>query len=364
MLGQRPVKPVDPSVHSCSSPGCTATFKKEWRLVEHMYKHAGQKPWKCSKPQCGAAFSKKRYLQRHQQHHIGEKIHKCTSIECRAAFWTKQHLKRHLLYRHGKDAPLKCSVKGCSKIFRKKHSLRLHLLEHAGKPLLVCDLNGCGKKLQSASQVAGHQRRHSGYKCPYQGCLTVCSTWSSLQNHRQKHPLNLKCPTCSKTFKKRSTLRKHKSVHAKVPVRLSCPREDCKETFGTVFNLMHHVRKIHLCLKTHSCYHAGCNRTFPMRESLLRHLVCHDPDRKKLKLKFQMPKRRTLRGASRALPSVEQDLSRLFNQKLLFRFKTLMESNLSSLFNERPLRDLADPETNLSGLFQLPPNRLRTERTT
>ncbi|CAI9571425.1 unnamed protein product [Staurois parvus] len=137
-------------------------------------------------------------------------------------------------------------------------------------------------------------------------------------------------------------------------ITLACPREDCKKTFTTVFNLTHHVRKDHLCLQPYHCYHADCNKTFAMRESLLRHLVAHDPNKEKMKLKSNIkPSKKRLRGAVCQLPVVEQDLSRLFNQKLCFRSKTLLESNLSILFNERLLRDPVEPEFNLSNLFQL-----------
>uniref|UniRef100_A0A8C5P6D3 C2H2-type domain-containing protein n=1 Tax=Leptobrachium leishanense TaxID=445787 RepID=A0A8C5P6D3_9ANUR len=258
-VGLRLMKPLGQRVFKCSSTGCGSTFKKEWRLVEHMYQHTGQKPWKS-------------YLRRHQQCHFGLKKHKCPKAECKAAFRTKKCLKRHLLYKHGGDAPLKCSIEGCNGTFRKRHALRTHLAEHS-------------KERQDPN-----------------------SLW------------------------------RHKASHAKVKVIFSCPRDDCKETFGTVFNLTHHVRKVHLGLQTHRCYHSGCNRTFCMRKSLLRHLVCHDPERKKLKLKFVMSKKPRYQGANHTLPSVEQDLSRLFNEKLQSRFRILKESNLSGLFNERQLR--------------------------
>ncbi|KAM8945849.1 P43 5S RNA-binding protein-like [Pelodytes ibericus] len=362
MLGQKPPsKAGEPRLFSCNAAGCEARFKKEWRLREHMCKHTEQKPLKCNRPGCGAAFSRKVYLVRHLQKHLGMKKYRCSSVGCRAAFASKNCLKRHTFYKHGNDGPFKCSVPDCVRTFHKKRSLRLHLSEHSGELLFICDFPGCEKKLESESQLSAHRRRHGGYPCPYKGCQIVLPTWSSLQKHRKKHPLALQCPTCQKQFNKQSVLQRHKALHRKVRIRLSCPREDCMEIFSTVFNLMHHVRKTHLCLQTNHCYHAGCNRTFSMRESLLRHLVTHDPERKKLKLKFQTPIKMQWRGATRTLPSVEQNLSRLFNQKLLFKFKTLMESDLSSLYNERQLRDPAEPEYNLSGLFQLPPSRTKPE---
>ncbi|XP_077113804.1 P43 5S RNA-binding protein-like [Ranitomeya variabilis] len=345
-LGKKPVL-------TCPSVGCKATFRKQLRLREHVAKHSGQKLWRCDKPGCGKAFFHKTQLKRHWQKHLGLKKYICAN--CQAAFVTKGTLKRHQKYKHETSDPLKCSVTGCLKTFRKKKALKWHISEHTMEPKFRCDQPGCEWKSNSKAKVAGHIRRHRGYRCPFQGCQTTSSTWSALQKHRKTHPLDLKCTKCNKPFKNKGSLRRHKSTHVIKRMIYTCPREDCKQTFTKVFNLTHHVRKIHLCLQPYHCYHAGCTRTFTMRESLLRHLVVHDPERKKLKLKFNLkPSKRHLRRANRPLPAVEQNLSRLFNLKLGFRSKTRLESDLSGLFNERRLRDPAEPEANLSSLFYLP----------
>ncbi|XP_069807942.1 P43 5S RNA-binding protein-like [Dendropsophus ebraccatus] len=345
---------------TCPSVGCKAKFRKQMQLREHVAKHSGQKPWRCDRPGCGKAFFHRTQFQRHWQKHQGLKKYICPFSDCRAAFVTKDLLKRHRKYKHAAADPLKCSVKGCTKTFRKKKALKRHLSEHGGEAQFRCDHPGCEWKSISKAGLTGHIRRHAGYRCPFQGCQANAPTWSALQKHRMTHPLDLKCGKCNKTFKNRGALRRHYLTHLIKPVNYTCPREDCKKTFTTVFNLTHHVRKIHLCLQPYHCYHADCDRTFAMRESLLRHLVVHDPERKKLKLKFKLkPTKRRLRRAHRPLPCVEENLSRLFNLKLGFRSKTRIESNLSGLFNERLLRDPAEPEVNLSSLFQLPPTRTR-----
>ncbi|XP_056404787.1 P43 5S RNA-binding protein-like isoform X3 [Hyla sarda] len=322
-----------------------------------------RKPWRCDRPGCGKAFFHRPQFLRHWQKHLGLKKYICPSADCRAAFMTKDNLKRHRKYKHAVADPFKCSEKGCTKTFRKKKALKQHLPEHGGEPQFRCDQPGCEWKSNSKAKLAGHIRRHNGYRCPFQGCQTTSPTWSALQKHRKTHQVDFKCAECKKPFKNKSILRRHKLTHMIKPPVYTCPREDCKQTFTMVFNLTHHVRKNHLCLQPYRCYHAGCERTFAMRESLLRHLVVHDPERKKLKLKFNLnPKKRNMRRAHRPLPIVEQNLSRLFNLKLGFRRKIQLESNLSGLFNERKLRDPAEPEVNLSDLFQLPPARARTEK--
>ncbi|KAG8566260.1 hypothetical protein GDO81_013159 [Engystomops pustulosus] len=363
MQNQVASKQVKKPLLTCPSVGCKALFRKQVRLREHVAKHTGQKPWRCDKPGCGKAFFHKTQLQKHWRKHLGLKKYICPFPDCRAGFVAKETLKRHQKYKHATADPLKCSVKGCSKTFRKKKAFKQHLAEHGGEALYRCDQPGCEWKSNSKASVAGHIRRHAGYRCPFQGCQTTSPTWSALQKHRMSHPLNLKCAKCNKPVKNKGALQRHKLAHDFKPKVYTCPREDCKQTFTTVFNLTHHVRKIHLCLQPYHCYHAGCNHTFAMRESLLRHLVVHDPEKKKLKLKFNLkPSKRRIRRAQRSLPSVEQNLSRLFNLKLGFRSKTRLESNLSSLFNERKLRGPSEPEVNLSSLFHLPPTRARSEK--
>ncbi|XP_040294400.1 P43 5S RNA-binding protein-like [Bufo bufo] len=362
MQNQVASKQEQKPVLMCPSVGCMAKFRKQVRLREHVAKHTGQKPWRCDKQGCEKAFLRRTQLQNHCLKHMGLKKYICPSADCRAAFVTKKTLKRHQKYKHATEDPHKCSVKECCKTFRKKKALKLHLSEHSGEPLFRCDQPGCEWKSKSKAGVAGHIRRHAGYRCPFQGCQTTSPTWSALQTHRKTHPLDLKCAKCNKPFKNRGALRKHKLTHVFKPVVYTCPREDCKKTFNTVFNLTHHIRKIHLCLQPYHCYHAGCDRTFAMRESLLRHLVAHDPEKKKMKLKFNLKPSRRVRRYHHPLPAVEQNLSRLFNVKLGFRSKTLLESNLSGLFNERQLRDPAEPEVNLSSLFHLPSARARAEK--
>ncbi|XP_077315543.1 P43 5S RNA-binding protein-like [Lithobates pipiens] len=347
-------KPGPKPVSCCPTIGCKATFCKKLRLQEHMVKHTGLKPFRCDQLGCGKEFIRKSKLHDHWQKHQGVKNCVCSAAGCRAAFVTKQKLKHHQQHEHGKTTPLKCSVSQCSKIFHKKRALKNHLSVHKAEPCFACDHAGCEWKGSTSASLKAHRRRHAGYRCPFPGCQAKSPTWSALQKHRKQHPLNLQCPKCKKSFKKRAALQRHKKTHLDNKITLTCPRKDCTQTFTTVFNLTHHVRKDHLCLQPYCCYHAGCNSTFAMRESLLRHLVAHDPNKEKMKLKFNFkPSKKHLRGALCKLPVVEEDLSHLFNHKLCFRSKTLLESNLSILFNERLLRDPVEPEVNLSNLFQL-----------
>uniref|UniRef100_A0A3P8SDF8 C2H2-type domain-containing protein n=1 Tax=Amphiprion percula TaxID=161767 RepID=A0A3P8SDF8_AMPPE len=61
-----------------------------------------------------------------------------------------------------------------------------------------------------------------------------------------------------------------------------CPRDSCDRSFTTAFNLQSHINSFHEKQRPFACTHAGCGKTFAMKQSLQRHNIVHDPERKKL----------------------------------------------------------------------------------
>lgn len=79
--------------------------------------------------------------------------------------------------------------------------------------------------------------------------------------------VSFSCMVCTKVFKKRDALRKHKRTHALQKPVLLCPSQGCQAYFSTTFNLQHHIRKVHLKLLSHRCAFPSCSKAFAMRVS-------------------------------------------------------------------------------------------------
>ncbi|KAJ8245947.1 hypothetical protein GJAV_G00262010 [Gymnothorax javanicus] len=322
-----------------------ATFLREWRLKEHENTHTGARPLQCLEKGCGRRFSKTSHLTRHKLGHHGEK-----------------KIQRHVRYVHGdKSKYFKCQFQECSLTFRKRKALKTHLATHGIASHFKCTKEGCGAKFETSAARRAHEKTHAGYPCPQSGCQVVAHTWGKLQRHLLEHPAAVHtCKECQKEFKKRAALQRHKRTHAMQRPVLMCPSDGCQAYFTTTFNLQHHIRKVHLQLLKYRCYFPDCTRTFAMQESLHRHILRHGPDEARVQ---QLKRHRAKKNWQKRLerrhqaPLVEDDLRRLFTQKMRFSRRGKLEADLSCLFNERKIPRHIDPEVNLSNLFSLKPPR-------
>ncbi|XP_016103680.1 P43 5S RNA-binding protein-like [Sinocyclocheilus grahami] len=344
---------------NCAYSDCGATFVRQWRLLEHETVHTGARPHKCVVAGCGRSFTRKSHLSRHALIHSGVKDLKCSAAACGKSFFTADKLKRHVRYAHSeKREYFKCEEPQCAKTFRKRRALKLHLATH-GASSFRCLKSGCGMRFESHVARKAHDRRHSGYRCPHAECPISVHTWRNLQKHMACHPASFPCMACKKAFRKRDALRRHKRTHALQKPVLLCPSQGCQAYFSTTFNLQHHIRKIHLQLLSHRCSFPGCSKSFAMRESLVRHLLRHEPDMAKLKHPHKRSSKswqKRLEGRNRR-PLVE-DLRSLFSLRMKISPRAKLEADLTGLFNERKIPHHVDPEVNLKDLFSIRPTKV------
>ncbi|XP_049723369.1 transcription factor IIIA [Elephas maximus indicus] len=279
---------VVPRRFICSFPDCSANYNKAWKLDAHLCKHTGERPFVCDYEGCSKAFIRDYHLSRHALTHTGEKPFVCEASGCDQKFNTKSNLKKHFERRHeNQQRQYVCDFEGCEKTFKKHRQLKVHQCQHANEPLFKCNHEGCGKHFTSPSRLKRHEKVHEGYMCQ-KGCSFVAKTWTELLKHvRETHTEEIRCEVCQKTFKRKDYLKQHRKTHAPERHVCRCPREGCGRTYTTVFNLQSHILSFHEEKRPFLCEHAGCGKAFAMKQSLTRHAIVHDPDRKKMKIKVK-----------------------------------------------------------------------------
>ncbi|KAB1267693.1 Transcription factor IIIA [Camelus dromedarius] len=183
-----------------------------------------------------------------------------------------------------------CSFPDCSANYNKAWKLDAHLCKHTGERPFVCSHEGCGKAFVRDYHLSRHSLVHTGEKpfvCTHEGCGKHFSSPSSLKRHGKVHEEEITCDVCQKTFKRRDYLKQHMKTHAPERDVYRCSREGCGRTYTTVFNLQSHILSFHEEQRPFVCGNASCGKTFAMKQSLTRHAVVHDPDKKKMKLKVK-----------------------------------------------------------------------------
>ncbi|XP_077013052.1 transcription factor IIIA [Tamandua tetradactyla] len=272
----------------CSFPDCRANYNKAWKLDAHLCKHTGERPFACDYEGCDKAFIREYHLSRHILTHTGEKPFVCDASGCNQKFNTKSNLKKHFERKHeNQQKQYVCNFEGCQKTFKKHQQLKIHQCQHTSEPLFRCNHEGCGRPFTTPSRLKRHEKVHEGYVCQKE-CSFVAKTWTELLKHvREAHKEETTCEVCQKTFKRKDYLKQHMKTHAPERDVCRCPREGCGRTYTTVFNLQSHILSFHEETRPFVCEHAGCGKRFAMKQSLTRHAVVHDPDKKKMKIKVK-----------------------------------------------------------------------------
>ncbi|KAL4157950.1 hypothetical protein PRNP1_003731 [Phytophthora ramorum] len=118
-------KPLTPTAHRCTEPGCGRHFNRKYTLIEHMKTHTGEKP------------------------------HVCPVRACAKRFSTSGNLSRHKRL-HGYIEPLECPVEGCLSAFPSNNKLEKHMKFHLGSAVQVCTINHCGKTFSTTGNLNRH----------------------------------------------------------------------------------------------------------------------------------------------------------------------------------------------------------------
>ncbi|XP_058142044.1 zinc finger protein 764-like isoform X1 [Dasypus novemcinctus] len=186
---------------------CGKSFAWRSTLVEHLYTHTGQKPFRC--PECDKGFSQASSLSKHRAIHRGERPHRCP--DCGRAFTQRSALTTHLRVHTG-EKPYHCA--DCGRCFSQSSALYQHQRVHSGETPFPCP--DCGRAFAHASDLRRHVRTHTGekpYPCP--DCGRCFRQSSEMAAHRRTHSGErpYPCPQCGRCFGQKSAMAKHQWVH-------------------------------------------------------------------------------------------------------------------------------------------------------
>ena len=195
----------------------------------------GVYPFQCDI--CLKDFKYKFNLNRHVRLHTSH--HSCT--RCSISFEDQESLTSHKEKKH--STLFVCPV--CGKIFANNRSYNNHCETHSEDKTFKCPFPTCSKQFVRKDYLRDHVHTHSGVK-PYScdTCKKAYSSKASLSHHVKYCSRGIKCKDCNQTFNSRTTLVDHQaSMHGMEQFRcaicskcfkwrtsLSRHRRVCKET--------------------------------------------------------------------------------------------------------------------------------------
>ncbi|GFR63095.1 zinc finger protein 569 [Elysia marginata] len=289
----KPHKPPEHKSRDCSM--CHKRFQCHAKLLIHLSRHRGEKPFSCQT--CHKTFARKDNLKQHLLIHSAKKTYSCPS--CSESFGRQSELKFHRVYVHGakihlqelqkqqKTAPMSsprkkklaspgaCLCHYCGSSFKSKSVLQEHESRvHQAQDRLRCD--DCGKSFLKHSSLGPHMMNHLGI-APYQcsTCKECFSTSTQLRKHERRHTgtLEFECSVCRRLFGEANLLKMHMRIHTG-DRPFKC--DHCGKGFSHPSTLRAHKR-IHTGDKPYRC--KECGMAFSQRSSLTYHMRSHRGER-------------------------------------------------------------------------------------
>uniref|UniRef100_A0A674NTH0 C2H2-type domain-containing protein n=1 Tax=Takifugu rubripes TaxID=31033 RepID=A0A674NTH0_TAKRU len=270
---------------------CGKSFTQQGHLSSHILIHTGEKPYVCLT--CKKGFLRKKSLRDHMTIHTGEKPYVCKT--CGKYFTQQGHLSSHILIHTG-EKPYVCLT--CKKGFLRKKSLRDHMIIHTGLQPHVCVTCEKGFILKD---LTAHIRTHNaekphdkviGQRKTRRGASRSTKQDKNITQPRQRAgkrhakdvqkpsklkrncnsdrgEKSLKCDTCGKRFKFKSTLHIHILIHTgeKPYVCKTCGKSFTQQGHLSSHILIHTGEKPYVCLT--------CKKGFLRKKSLRDHMIIH-----------------------------------------------------------------------------------------
>ena len=244
------------------------------------------KQMKCFWPKCRFSAKHKRNLEEHIFNHINKRQFVCK--ECNKQFHQNSTLLNHKRNIHSNVRPFICHRKDCNKRFKTNSNLKSHLLRHSSVKSFVC--NKCDQRFKTIEGYKKHHSVHTNvrpFDCPQNDCNKTFKRKSDLTAHQSIH-LNkpFKCKKCDQLFSDKNSLISHKCFHYKQK-RFECDFKYCDKRFVTRYNLKEHKDNVHFGIKSYQCFHNNCNKSFFKFFSLESHIRHKHSTDRPFKCNFQ-----------------------------------------------------------------------------
>ncbi|XP_063240013.1 uncharacterized protein LOC134540893 isoform X2 [Bacillus rossius redtenbacheri] len=241
---------------------CSVTFSEQWQLRQHTL---DQHPVDIRCTYCKSAFANEEACRQHEETHHNVPF---VCEACGRGFASQTVLDKHEVEMH-RDEP-NCKI--CSKFIPDPLKLYNHERRHSkSNQMFVCAI--CSRSFKTRSGVSHHMSLHTG-KYPYycELCGKGVHSPMLLEEHRASHTKEIRhiCDLCGRMFSSSSTYRMHRVWHDN-PLPYKC--DICGQRFKHTSILSVHKRRSHTGERPYKCPY--CPYTFAVGSTMKKHIILH-----------------------------------------------------------------------------------------